>query len=531
MSPAPVLDGLSSADLHALVIELLGQVADLQQTIIELQATVAAQADEIARLKKLKGRPRFKPSGMEPKASAPPTGGPRRGPKGSKANRLVITEDRIVSADVPEGLRFKGYADFLVQELRLVPRVIRIRRERWQTPDGRMITAPMPEGVSGHFGPELRRFILFQHSRCQVTVERLTAQLTSLGLVISKRQMIRLLNAHAPSFVTEAREVLRSGLETARWLSIDDTGARHQNRNGVCTSLGNDQFTAFATTGSKSRLNFLELLRAGYPDYVINAAAVAYMRARGLAGPVIAQLTDHPDHRFADEASWMAHLEALGVSQRADWLDPRRLASEGALWGAIQAHGLVPDTVILSDEAGQFALAPHALCWVHAERLVHKLETFNEPQHVIQQRLRQLIWRFYADLKTYRTAPSRQRRAALRARFDRIFRRRTGFVMLDRLLARLHAHKAELLRVLDRPEVPLHTNATERDLRAYVIKRKISGGTQSDTGRAMRDALLGLMHSCQKLGVSFWDYLGSRLGIAGTDVPSLPDLVRRAAAA
>nr|WP_246734709.1 transposase [Rhizobium sp. RHZ01] len=38
----------------------------------------------------------------------------------------------------------------------------------------------------------------------------------------------------------------------------------------------------------------------------------------------------------------------------------------------------------------------------------------------------------------------------------------------------LRRHKADLLRVLERPEMPLHTNASERDLRCFVIKRKIS---------------------------------------------------------
>ena len=79
-----------------------------------------------------------------------------------------------------------------------------------------------------------------------------------------------------------------------------------------------------------------------------------------------------------------------------------------------------------------------------------------------------------AALKAYRTAPTVQRRAALRARFDRVFRRRTDFATLNRLLARLHANKTELLRVLDRPEIPLHTNGSERDIRALVTKRKIS---------------------------------------------------------
>ena len=102
--------------------------------------------------------------------------------------------------------------------------------------------------------------------------------------------------------------------------------------------------------------------------------------------------------------------------------------------------------------------------------------------------------------------------------------------MLDRLLARLHRRKPELLRVLERPEIPLHTNGSENDLRACVTKRKISGGTVSEAGRTARDALLGLMKTCAKRGVSFFRYLGDRLGIPGAiAVPPLPDLVRQAA--
>src|SRR5919199_1365042 len=209
-------------------------------------------------------------------------------------------------------------------------------------------------------------------------------------------------------------------------------------------------------------------------------------------------------------------------------LGPARLATEGALWGAIKGHGLLPGTVIVSDDAGQFALGEHALCWVHAERLVHKLDAFTDQQRAAQARVRDLIWRYYADLKAYRREPGRRRRRELRARFDRIFRRRTGFVVLDRLLERLHANKAELLRVLDHPEIPPHTNGSENDIRAQVTRRKVSGGTRSDPGRDCRDAFLGLAKTCAKLGLSFWDSLGARLGIPGqAAIPSLPDLVQQ----
>jgi hypothetical protein len=514
------LSGLSRGELEALAERLLADNAVLQQAVAELRA-------EIAKLKGLKGRPKLPPSGMQPSPEPKPSDrGKEPGATGGKTERLPIHEERVIQAEAPAGSRFKGYQDFVVQDLLLRPHVVRLRRERWLTPDGRTVTAPMPPGVIGHFGPALRRFVLFQYHLGQVTVPRLVAQLRAIGVRISKRQVVRLLNAGQDGFLTEARDVLRAGLATAAWISVDDTGARHQHRNGFCTQIGNDQFAAFATTASKSRLNFLEVLRAGYGDYVINPEALAYMRQRCLAGPVIAQLTSHPEQHFPNEAAWLHHLDRLGITALRVTPDPVRIATEGAVWGAIRAHELLPDTVIVSDEAGQFALDQHALCWVHAERLVHRLDTFTDRQHAAQQRLRALIWWFYADLKAYCRDPTPSRKAALRARFDRIFRRRTGFVTLDRLLQRLHAHKDELLVVLERPEVPLHTNGSERDLRPQVIRRKISGGTRSEQGRDCRDAFLGLLRTCAKLGVSFWDFLGQRLGVPGADAPYLPDLVR-----
>ena len=197
------------------------------------------------------------------------------------------------------------------------------------------------------------------------------------------------------------------------------------------------------------------------------------------------------------------------------------IATEGALWGSVKAHGFLPNTVIVSDDAGQFNVGQHGLCWVHAERLVHKLDTFTDENRAAQSTVRELIWWFYRDLKAYRGDPTKQRKAALRARFDRIFKRETGFVTLDRLLARLHANKPELLMVLDRPEIPLHTNGSENDIRCHVTRRKISGGTRSDVGRDCRDAFLGLAKTCAKLGIAFWDYLGSRLAVPNhTDIPT-----------
>jgi hypothetical protein len=523
MSPPEDIDRLSDAELKGLVVKQWEQM-------VELQRMVSALRDEIARLKGGPGRPNIKPSGMERGTEPKPSGssGERKRPRGSTRSKLTIDEERTVKvATPPRGSRFKGYTSFVVQDLVIRPHVVNFRCERWQRPDGGTMTAALPAGIDGHFGPQLRRFVLAQYHQGQMTVPRLVTLLRGLGIFISKRQVVRLLIEGQDGFLTEARDVLRAGLSSAAWITVDDTGARHKAANGFCTQMGNAHFAWFGTTGCKSRLNFLDLLRAGYDDYVINAEALAYMRQRGLAAHVVARLIEHPDRCFAGQKTWNAHLEALGISAIKVNPDPVMVATEGALWGSVKLHGFLPDTVIVSDDAGQFNVGQHGLCWVHSERLVHKLDAFTHQNRAAQATVRKLIWQFYADLKAYRCLPIKRRKAVLRARFDRIFTRKTGFVTLDRLLARLNANKPELLMVLDRPEIPLHTNGSENDIRCHVTRRKVSGGTRSDVGRDCRDAFLGLAKTCAKLEIEFWHYLGARLAVPGSQaIPHLPQMIR-----
>ncbi len=328
----PDVEGLGLADLKKLVLKLLEENA-------ALRADVAALRAENRRLKGLKGPPSIKPSGMDRQTEAKPKRGSSKRRRGPKNARLAVDEDCILEADAPAGSRLKGYEDFTVQELVVKPRVIRYRRERWLTPHGGTLVAPLPAGITGHFGPALRRFVLAQYHQGQITVDRLTRLLRDLGVDISKRQMMRLLTAGQDGFLDEDRAVLRAGLETAAWITVDDTGARHADRNGICTRIGNDHFAWFATTFSKSRLNFLGLLRAGFEDYVINAAALDYMRTRQLPGPVIARLAGHERRRFASDAAWSAHLQDLAITARPAHPDPLRIATEGALWGSIVERG------------------------------------------------------------------------------------------------------------------------------------------------------------------------------------------------
>ena len=84
--------------------------------------------------------------------------------------------------------------------------------------------------------------------------------------------------------------------------------------------------------------------------------------------------------------------------------------------------------------------------------------------------------------------------------------------------------------MLARPEIPLHTNGSENDIRCQVTRRKISAGTRSDPGRDCRDGFLGLMKTCAKHAVRFWNYLGDRLAVPEAHaVPRLAELIRQSA--
>ena len=537
------LECLTHADLIGVVRDLIGEVTRIRAeneklggALAKLRGEYQAVKDELARLKHLPPRPPIKPSGMDKSTQAKGSetgddkGGRSSRRRGSQLDRLKIGATVVVKADPPAGSRNKGFEDIVVQDLSLNPLVTRYRRERWETPDGKTIIAALDPGFVGGYGPNLHRLVLTLHFSGQVTCERIVALLNGMGVVISKRQVVRLLTAKLETFRAEDEAVLKAGLGGA-YITVDDTGARHAGKSGYTTQIGSYNFTTFRTGPSKSRLAFLSRLCGGASLYVINDAALAYMKEHNLPQIVIGKFKQHKARIFSSADDWERHLQALGLSGLKIAPDPALVASEAALWGAIHHQGLLPDTVIVSDDAGQFRVGAHALCWIHAERLVHKLVPANDKQRNAIEIAKRMIWWFYRALKEYKLAPSAEQAQLLRARFDRIFKRAsTGYVTLDRLLRRLFRNKEGLLRVLERPEIPINTNASENDIRAFVTKRKISGGTVSEKGRDARDIMLGLAKTCMKLKLSFYEFVGDRLGVKGPKIPPLASLIRPAPA-
>jgi len=513
----------------AFVLQLVAFI-EQQGVIVEQQAEQIQQLkDEIARLKNQPPRPKIKPSSLEKKkkgkskrSKAKRAGSKKR----RKTAELTIHKDQpIEPEDIPNGSEFRYYKPFVVQDLKLEAHNIRYRLKVYKTPDGSYVVGQLPAYINGgHYGPSLIRFILYQYYHCHVTQPLLLEQLHELDIDISKGQLNNILIENKERFHQEKDLILAVGLQVSSYINVDDTGARHKGKNGYCTHIGNEYFSWFESTASKSRINFLKLMRAGQSDFTINMDAICYMQSNKLPQKPLEAIIENKGMIFANDAQWDAFLTDHGIVKNRHI----QIVTEGALIGTIIEHGISKNLVIVSDDAGQFNVLLHALCWIHANRAIDKIIPFTDQAKKDLATVKNQVWLLYQGLKAYKQNPKLKEKKRLQHMFDNIFSSKTASATLNTALKRIYNNKSELLLVLERPDIPLHNNGAENAIREYVKKRKISGSTRSELGRRCRDTFTSLKKTCRKLDVSFWQYLKDRIERIGF-IPDLSELIRQQA--
>jgi hypothetical protein len=507
-------------------------VLALVEIIQRQDAEIKSLRDEIHKLKGNTQRPKIEPSRLlsPRKGKSRKSQGKRPGSaKRNKTDELPIHRDvPLVLEGLPEGTRIEGYRDFVVQDLKIAAHNTRYRRTAYRLPDGRLQVAALPAEVTGHFGVELKQFILYQVHQTHVSHARLLEQLHEYGIDISTGQLNAILLEGHDGFHAEKDALLPTAREVSGVLHTDDTSARHCGQNAVCTHIGNEFFASFHTTDSKSRLNFLRLLCQPEERYSVNEEML--MSLELLEAPQVLQnrMATLGEAAYLGREAFTRQLNRWKITSQAH----RTLVCEAALYGTLLTERWYDNLGLVSDDAPQFKLLGfmHGLCWVHAERKVSRLIPLTPKQKQAVENVRDQIWKYYERLKAYRAAPDETQRARLAAQFDRLFQQRTGYPALNDALSLLHAKRDGLLAVLEHPHLPLHNNLSESDIREYARLRKVSGGTRSDLGRRCRDTFLSLKKTCRKLGLSFWQFLHDRLTGAAT-IPPLSDLMRQAAAA
>ncbi len=351
--------------------ELSDREALLLQLVRERDECIQELKDEVARLKGEKGKPKIKPSQLEPQEKAPKPEADAQETKGENSKKkkkrpgsekrhktadLTIHETKVIqpNQEIPSGSEFKGYQDYTVQELIVRPQNILYRLAIWVTPTGEYLRGQLSPQIreQGHFGPTLKSYLLYQYHHCHVTQPKLLEQMQEWGIDISAGQLNCILVEDKDKYHVEKQDILRVGLSVSSYINTDDTSARHRGVNSYCTHIGNEWFACFETTSHKNRINFLELLRGQRTDYVLSSEALTYMSEHKLPQSKWLPLSFSINRVFKDKEEWLSYLKELGIEKNSHV----KTATEGALLGAVIASGVSANLGIVSDGAGQFRL-------------------------------------------------------------------------------------------------------------------------------------------------------------------------------
>jgi hypothetical protein len=247
----------------------------------------------------------------------------------------------------------------------------------------------------------------------------------------------------------------------------------------------------------------------------LNAEAVAWLEATSLPHPLRKRLlVGLPWDTEVTAAELRQHLTDAGV----------RLNQQQQVWDALAVAASHAQTdvpvlpVLLSNTE------THALCWVHDWRHYARLR----PQAPHYQRLlddfRKDYWAFYRNLLAYRKAPSKEARVRLADAFDTLVDQETGYEALVDRIVKTADKRAQLLAVLDHPDLPLHNNDMEPGARRRVRKRDVSFGPQSRAGARAWDTFQTLAATAARLGLRFFHYLRDRL-VSPDTTPSLAERI------
>lgn len=529
--PDVKLEAISDPATREVVRQLLNLVETLAADNAALRQENQQLRDELARLKGGSGKPDIKPPVVASSDHSSETERRVRTSRGKpkKNASLLVSREVPCTLDpqtLPPGAIRHATSEVIVQDLLLQPEVIRFLREVWLVPStGQTITAPLPNGYAGGFGPHIRALAISLAHAANLSQPALLSFFTDAGIAIGKGTLARWLADHDQSWAEEADAIHLVGLERGEWHASDQTSTRVDGQNEVCHVLGNTHFTSYHTRPGATRQDVLAVLWGREPLFRLNEDALAWLEQTRLRESVVARLLALlPWNRSLSREELEAHL-VDGAVVLSD--TQRQQVYDGLAVAAYHAQNEVPVVrVLLSDDAAAFHGITdwHALCWVHDGRHYAKLcPCVAEHQRVLAD-FRREYWALYRDLLAYRLCPSQQERQRLEAVFDQLMARRTGYDDLDARIAKTAYNRDLLLSVLDTPSLPLHNNDMELAARRRVRKRDVSFGPQSQAGARAWDTFQTIAATAAKQGVRLYHYLCERLKHPDT-TPSLAERI------
>ena len=451
-----------------------------------------------------------------------------------KLPKITINREQYCPLDkagLPDDLVFKNYEDVVVQDLIITTNNVKYRREVYYSPSQhKSFLGELPAEVrgQGEYGPGIRALIPILKAEGNLSEKRILGFFQNFGIEISATYISQQWTGGYDLFHQEKSDLYRSGITASDYVQIDDTSARVNGTNQYCQIVCSPLFTAYFTTPKKDRLTVLSVLTDFMPpQYIYNEQAKLLLDTFKLADnarvAIDAQL---PANVVINESGFKAYLSliALGARQRV------HLTEACAIAYYQQQTDFPSIERLLADDAPQFKLLTLflCLCWIHDARHYKKLKPFVPGHQQALADFRSLYWAYYTALLKYKLEPAPDKKAALSKRFDELFSATTDYEELNDRIAKTLAKKAELLQVLELPQLPLHNNAAELGARVQARARDVSFQTRSKKGTKIKDTFMTINQTAKKCAVSFYDYVYDRVS-GRFELPSLADLITQKA--
>lgn len=507
------LDGWNNGRLKRTLKRTAQEALDARIKNLELEEKLRNLENENRRLKGEKPKPEIKPTSTSELNPTPK----KKHDKKSKNEFIEIDETvnlDVPKEDLPKDAKFIGKRNIVIQELEIKRRNLEIWISRyWSDELGKVIEAELPAGFKGsQFGPQLRSFILYQYYKNRVPHEKIRKNLEDWGIFVSKGTINNILNELPEEFNEDMSSARAAAIKRCSQVHIDDTGAKFDGKNFHTFVVSNKFYTSYSTGPEKNRWSAAGAMMGGVQKFIINDNAVTFV-ARKLKKP---EITNYLSKLKSEQIYTRKELEELlGHSPFSSLCKQHQdLIRTGLAIGALQSKSAGPPIhFLISDDAPNFVSLTknHQLCWVHEIRKYKLCEVFRRIESETLEKLVQEWRKFYGLLLRFRDTQTRELRLKVRSEFKRICSIKTLVRPLDEQLKRTWENREGLLLFLKFPQVPLHNNQAELDIRERVIKRKISLQNRSLEGMRAWDLMLSLASTCQKLKISFWKYVEDRI--------------------
>ena len=221
--------------------------------------------------------------------------------------------------------------------------------------------------------------------------------------------------------------------------------------------------------------------------------------------------------KHADATSWLQ-----GGELRSLWTIATKVVTVFKILVNGRAESIKPlfgacKGILVSDRATVFSfwtMARRQICWAH---LLRKFVSFSErdgPAGVLGRELLDyaaLVFRYWRDHRTGTLDRSTYHAwmAPVRTQLEDCLARAVAAELreVSGSCADILAHKEALWTFIERTDVEPTNNHAERELRAFVLWRKRSFGTQSDRGNVFAERVMTVAHTARKQSVNVLAFL------------------------